>query len=354
MTKSGKAKFAVAMSGGLDSSVAAALLVDQGCEVIGLTAHMWKEGSRCCSEEDVHRARRVCWFLGIEHYVLNASEMFEKHVVDPFVAEYAAGRTPSPCIHCNAKIKFGFLLTRAVQFGCVGLAAGHYARIQRNNGSYHLLKARDRRRDQSYFLHRLTQRQFEHIVLPLGNMLKQDDVVGYARNRRLPMIPHEESRDLCFVPDRQCGCFVEKMRPDIPRTGPIMGMDGRRVGTHSGVHNYTIGQRRGLGVFARTPRYVTRIDQANNTLQVGARSDALRTTCGLRNVHWIGRNTPDLSQAYKVRIRYLHKEAPAAIRPDGEDSLHVEFTSSQFAVTPGQAGVIYDGDEVVGGGWIEV
>ncbi|MFO7871743.1 MAG: tRNA 2-thiouridine(34) synthase MnmA [Kiritimatiellia bacterium] len=347
-------KIAVGMSGGVDSSVAAALLVGQGCEVIGLTAHMWKEGSRCCSEEDVRRARRVCRVLGIPHYVLNASEMFREYVVDPFVAEYAEGRTPSPCVNCNKKIKFGFLLTRAVQFGCAGLATGHYARIHPENGSHRLLKARDPLRDQSYFLHRLNQRQLQHTTFPLGSMLKQDDVVTYAQSRGLPLAQREESRDLCFVPDGQYGRFVEKMRPEVPRSGPVVATDGQRLGTHAGIHNYTVGQRRGLGVFAQTPRYVVRIAASDNTVEVGSRDEALCTTCMLRNVHWTKGIAPDLSRTYKVRVRYMHQEETAVLRPHGEDSLHVEFSSPQFAVTPGQAGVIYDGDEVMGGGWIQV
>lgn len=346
-------KIAVGMSGGIDSSVAAARLVDEGHTVVGLTAHMWREGSRCCSIEDVRRARRVADRLGIEHYVLNAQAAFTEAVVEPFLDEYERGRTPSPCITCNQRVKFGFLLTRAVQFGCDALATGHYARLRKDGGGFHLLCAKDDTRDQSYFLHRLSQRQLAHVCLPLGDLLKQADVAPFAREHGLPMRSRGESRDLCFVSDRDYGRFVEAHRPDVKRRGPIRDPDGRRIGEHGGIHRYTVGQRRGLGIAAGSPRYVTRIDREDNAVHVGTRSDAMQDACRLSDVHWIANRPPSFDCDYEVRLRYRHRGARARLHPLDNGTVEVAFVSPQFAVTPGQAGVVYHDDEVLGGGWIE-
>ena len=348
--KSGRV--AVAMSGGLDSSVAAALLVDEGREVIGLTAHMWKEGSRCCSVEDVKHAREVAWFLGIRHYVLNASELFNRDIVDPFVTEYLEGKTPSPCVTCNRKIKFGFLMTRAVQFDCSFLATGHYARVERTNGHYHLFKAKDRTRDQSYFLHRLSQRQLAHTIFPLADYVKEEDVRSYARRRSLPLTPRKESQDLCFITNGQYSQFVEARSRDAGTTGAIIDQDGQELGTHEGIHRYTVGQRRGLGVASTKPLYVTRIDAQRKTVEVGPRESTMTQTCILQDINWISGYPSDTDRTFDLRIRYRHEAAPARIQKREDGSLQVNFLTPQFAVTPGQAGVIYDGDEVLGGGWI--
>jgi len=345
-------RVAVAMSGGIDSSVAAAILVDQGLEVIGLTAHMWKENSRCCSEEDVKGAQKVAWFLGIRHYVLNASEVFSKNVVDPFVSEYMQGRTPSPCVVCNQMIKFGFLLARAMQFDCTALATGHYARVEQRGGFYRLLKAKDCARDQSYFLHRLSQRQLAHSIFPLGDWIKKKDVVAYTRNRSLPITPRKESRDLCFVPDGEYGQFVEGRVPEAKKKGRITDTNGRDIGTHEGIHRYTVGQRSGLGVSCSVPLYVTHLDAQENVVEVGKREEAFAQTCFLEDVSWIAGRPPENNRLYDLRIRYQHDGVPARIHHVGDSCVRVDFLAPQFAVTPGQAAVFYDGDEVLGGGWI--
>lgn len=345
-------KIAVGMSGGVDSSVAASLLVDRGYEVIGLTAHMWKEGSRCCSIEDVERARKVAWHLGIKHFVLNAQERFTEEVVDPFVREYLGGRTPSPCVKCNQKIKFGFLLTRAVEFGCEAIATGHYAVIDERDGLFHLRKARDLSKDQSYFLHRLNQRQLAHVVFPMADLIKSKDVVSYIEAKKLPVTSRGESQDLCFVPEGHHGEFIERLSGVVPVQGPIVDSSGRVLGKHDGIHRYTVGQRRGLGVAAAEPLYVTEIDVENNRIVLGPRGEAMRGSCVLDDVSWTIGNAPDMDRVYNVRVRYQHSEAPAHVEALAGNSVKIVFEEPQFAVCPGQAGVIYDGDEILGGGWI--
>ena len=239
-----KKRAAVGMSGGMDSSVAAALLTEQGYEVIGLTAHMWKDGSRCCSLEDVSRAQKVCAALGIRHYVLNAQGRFAEHVVARFVNEYAAGRTPSPCIACNQFIKFGFLLERALQLNCEILATGHYAQIETRAGKFHLLRGIDRTKDQSYFLHRLSQKQLAHVAFPLGGW-KKEDVKKWSADHSLPVVPRGESQDLCFVEAGEYPEFIEAHAPEIKRRGRLLDAAGQQIGEHGGVHRFTVGQRGG-------------------------------------------------------------------------------------------------------------
>ncbi len=345
-------RIAVAMSGGTDSSAVAAMLVDEGREVIGLTAHMWKDGSRCCSIEDVERARKVASFLGIMYFVLNASEMFSQEVVDPFVAEYVAGRTPSPCITCNKRIKFGFLLTRAVEFDCTAMATGHYARIVQRDGEYHLLRAKDASRDQSYFLHRLSQRQLAHVRFPLGDLMKKRDVLPFYAEHAIPIPPREESQDLCFVPPSEYGNFIESRAPDARKEGAILNQRGETVGTHQGVHRFTIGQRRGLGSGHPSPMYVTKLDVSANSVTIGPREASMSRTCDVSNIHWVSGHPPGNEICLDVRIRYKHDAAPARIAFGNADDATITFNEPQFAITPGQAAVFYMGDEVMGGGWI--
>ena len=346
-------RIVVAMSGGIDSSVAAALLVEQGHEVIGLTAHMWRDGSKCCSAEDIQQARKVAWHLGITHHVLNADDKFKSEVVDPFVAEYLRGRTPSPCILCNQKIKFGFLLTRAAQLGCAALATGHYARVEQVNGAFHLYAGRDKTRDQSYFLHRLSQRQLAHSIFPLASLIKHEDVTAYARQKSLPLSSRGESQDLCFVANDDYGSFVETRSPGAAREGPIVDSNGKRLGTHKGLHNYTVGQRKGIGIQSPEPLYVVALDPAANTVRVGPRSETAAGTCIVRDTHWISGTPPSSGTSCQVRIRYRHEGASADLRLASDGSVEVHFREPQFAITPGQAAVFYDGDEVLGGGWID-
>lgn len=345
-------RIAIAMSGGADSSAAAALLVDLGHEVIGFTARMWNDGLRCCSEEDVVHARQVAWFLGIRHHVLNATEVFAQEVVDPFVAEYVNGRTPSPCINCNKLVKFGLLLRRAIQLDCTALATGHYARVVSDNGLHSLFRARDTDRDQSYFLHRLSQEQLSRSIFPLADMIKKTDVSDYITRRGLPVHNRPESRDVCFVPDGNYASFVETRVSDALKPGPILDVSGVKLGTHQGIHRYTIGQRHGLGVSAPEPLYVIRINKQNGTVIVGTRQQAMSRSCDVQDVHWISGSPPDFGRAYDTRIRYNHQPAPATLQPASDNVIHIDFIEPQFAITPGQAAVFYDGDQVIGGGWI--
>lgn len=341
---------AVGMSGGTDSSVAAALLAEQGYEVIGLTAHMWKEGSRCCSMEDVSRAKKVCAELGIRHYVVNAQDRFEERVVSPFVEEYTSGRTPSPCISCNQFIKFGFLLERAAQLDCEILATGHYAQIEEQNGQYLLKRAIDPKKDQSYFLHRLSQKQLAHIAFPLGGWTKPD-VKKWSDDYNLPVVPRGESQDLCFVEAGKYAEFVERRDPGIKKKGPVLDKEGRQLAEHEGIHRFTVGQRGGTGVAVGERVYVRRINADSNEVTLAPREDLLQTVCEAEQAHWISGTFPT-GNNLTVQPRYGHRGAPAAIEQLNETRFSITFDEPQFALTPGQAAVVYDGDECLGGGWI--
>jgi tRNA-specific 2-thiouridylase len=346
-----KKRAAVGMSGGTDSSVAAALLAEQGWEVIGLTAHMWKDGSRCCSLEDVARAQKVCAALGIRHYVVNAQERFSERVVDPFVAGYVSGRTPSPCIACNQFIKFGFLLERAVQLDCAVLATGHYARIEQRGGAFHLLRAADRTKDQSYFLHRLSQRQLAHTLFPLGGWTK-DAVKKWSLEHNLPVVPRGESQDLCFVEAGKYAEFIEARVPEIKKKGRVLDDQGRVLAEHDGIHRFTVGQRGGTGVATGERVYVRRIDAEHNDIILSPRGGLMQSTCRAGSAHWISGAFPENREVI-VQPRYGHSGAPATIQSLGEAEFAVRFDEPQFALTPGQAAVVYSGDEVLGGGWID-
>jgi len=347
------ARVAVGMSGGLDSSVVAALLTERRFEVIGLTLHLFKEGSRCCSEEDIERSRRVCAALGIRHYTVNAVQTFEERIIRPFVAEYARGLTPSPCVVCNQQIKFGALQERALLLGCDYVATGHYVRVTRGEERFRLLRGRDAKKDQSYFLHRLSQRQLAHSLFPLESWEKRA-VAQYAREHELPVSTSSkaESQDLCFVSDAGHSRYIESRRPELKRKGPIVATDGSVLGEHQGIHRYTVGQRRGLGVAATAPLYVKEIDATANRIVVGSRDEVTKRTCRVRDMHWIAGSPPAREFACAVRVRYRHRAAPARVRLEGDGDAELEFDAPQFAITPGQAAVCYHGDEVLGGGWI--
>lgn len=344
-------RIAVGMSGGVDSSAAAALLAEQGHDVIGITAHMWREGSKCCSLEDVARAIKVAEFLGIRHYAVDSFEFFGERVVGSFLSEYERGRTPSPCVRCNQLIKFGVLLRDALRMGATHVATGHYARIERRPDGFHLLKGRDPDKDQSYFLHRLFQEQLAHALFPLGGWTKQE-TIAYARKRGLPVVFDSESQDLCFVSDEGYAVFLEKHRPQLRKPGPIVDTKGRVLGEHDGFYRYTVGQREGLGIAARGRLYVKEVHAETNTVVVGAREEVTRGACVVDDVHWIRGSAPGGDLTCTVRLRYRHAGAGARARVLDNARAEIAFDEPQFAVTPGQAAVFYDGDEVLGGGWI--
>ncbi len=329
------------------------MLVDQGYEVIGLTAHMWKDGSRCCSLEDVERARKVCTFLDIRHYVVNAQEIFTKKIVDPFVEAYAAGRTPSPCIYCNSFVKFGFLVDRAVQLNCDFVATGHYARVDKDEaGTYHLMAAADPNKDQSYFLHRLSQKQLSMLLFPLAKIAKPE-VKAYSLERGLPIIARGESQDLCFIEEGKLAEFVEQRDPSVIKPGEIHDHHGTVVGQHDGIHRFTVGQRGKLGIALGERMYVKQLDTENNVVIVAPRPGVMKSECTLDDLHWISGSAPEEPLVCEVRPRYRSNGAQATVRIADDETVTVTFEEPQFALTPGQAAVFFKDGEVLGGGWID-
>ncbi len=346
-----RGRVAVGMSGGLDSSLAAALLADQGWEVIGFTLHMVKDGSRCCSLEDVQRARRVCDHLGIRHYTLNVVDAFEEQIIKPFAAAYAAGRTPNPCVYCNRYFKFGEMFNRASALGCTHLATGHYVRVEHTPDGSRLLRGIDPAKDQSYFLHRLTQQQLQSCIFPIGEMLKKE-ARTIATEKQIPTRGMRETEDLCFITKAGPAPLVEKYHPEVKRTGAIVAEDGRVLGKHEGLHNFTIGQRGGLGISAPQRMYVQTMKPESNTVVVAPRENAMSNSCTLSDIHWQSGHPPSAGKPVTARLRYQHPGVAATLELDN-DKGRAHFARPQFAVTPGQAAVFYDGDVVLGGGWIE-
>jgi tRNA-uridine 2-sulfurtransferase len=351
MTASQSTRIAVGMSGGIDSSVAAALLVAEGFEVIGLSLHMFHEGSRCCSIEDVERARRVSSHLGIRHYVMNVLEDFEQSIVRPFADDYARGRTPNPCILCNRLFKFGAMLRRAVQLGCSHLATGHYACVESRADGCHLLRAADAAKDQSYFLHRLDQAQLARIRFPLGHMTKPE-VRAAAARMHLPIQGARETADLCFITAAGPAPLVERYHPELRREGNVVDEAGHVLGRHDGFHRFTIGQRDKVGVATGRRVYVTELRPTSNTVVVAGRDAVASTSCLVSNVHWIAGGPPP-GDCLEVCVRYRSSPVPAVWNASSGDTLSLAFGRPVFAVAPGQAAVFLREDEVLGGGWIE-
>jgi len=359
---SNKGVVAVAMSGGVDSSVAAALLKSQGYEVIGVTMNLFslpKEACRsenlrsCCGRTAQEDANRVAIALGIPHFVVDFRAEFEVSVIADFCREYRGGRTPNPCIRCNRFIKFGLLLERVKALGADFLATGHYANggIDPASGRRLLRKGIDAAKDQSYFLYPLTQAELSRTLFPVGEYTKSR-IRALAAEFRLPVAEKAESQEICFIPDDDYPRFLKERWPDAFCPGPIVDMRGKKIGTHGGIAHFTVGQRRGLGIAAPRPLYVVAIDVGKNTIVAGGNEDLYRQGLEASDVNWISEEGPAAPRAARARIRYKHVEAPAMITPRDSGKVLVEFEKAQRAVTPGQAVVFYDGDIVLGGGII--
>jgi tRNA-uridine 2-sulfurtransferase len=343
----------VAMSGGVDSSAAAALLKEQGHEVFGMTLRVWSYESKaqcgsCCSPEDIDDARAVAERLGIPFYVANVEELFKERVVSPFVQSYLSGSTPIPCVACNQDVKFGFLLKKARQLGAK-LATGHYAQIDADEGRKTLKRGADASKDQSYFLFTLNEKELDDVIFPIGHLSKPE-VRAIAERHALLTTHKPESMEICFVPDGDYSKFVEKIAGPQPG-GDVVTADGEVLGSHQGIHKFTIGQRRGLGVPTATPLYVQRLDAAKNEVVVGPMSEAKRKSFSLLRPHWVDGQAP-LNRMLTVKIRHRHAGAEARLVQQPNGHLGVQLTEPQQAVTPGQAAVFYEGEKVLGGGWI--
>jgi tRNA-specific 2-thiouridylase len=349
----------VAMSGGVDSSVAAALLAEQGHDVVGLSMQLYPQGDAggaqfgsCCTLDDLNDARRVAAAVGFPHYILNFEQRFQETVISDFVREYAAGRTPLPCAHCNSDLKFSTLLDRAQGFGAARVATGHYARVESRDGRWLLKRSVDDDKDQSYFLFSLTQDQLARAEFPVGSLTKPQ-VRREARRLALRVADKPDSQEICFVPDGDYASFVAKKVPAVAQSGAIVAETGERLGTHAGIHRFTIGQRKGLGVSAQAPLYVLRIDADSGDVTVGPKSALERATLTASAVNWVSMDAPRAWTPVTAQIRHRHVPAGARVRALDNARAELEFELPQSAITPGQAVVFYQDDVVAGGGWID-
>ncbi len=344
----------VAMSGGVDSSVAAALLREQGHELVGVTFHLWdaqgdNKVGRCCAPEDRDDARKSCDHLGMPHYVIDERTAFRETVVEPFLDSYLAGTTPAPCVACNQHVKVSRLIELADRFGCERVATGHYARIERSeDGTVRLLRGRDRNKDQSYFLYGVPQHVLARLEFPLGDLEKAQSR-EHGQRLGVPNWDKPDSQELCFVPDGDIGGFIERER-GIKNAGVIRDDQGEVVGEHQGIHRFTVGQRRGLGLGGGPARYVLRVLPRENEVVVGDEAGLLGSSFVAPTAAWCSEPTADSFDAL-VRVRHRHQPAPARVTRVGT-GFRADFVNPQRAIAPGQAAVVYCGDEVMGGGII--
>jgi tRNA-specific 2-thiouridylase len=354
-----KKRVVVGMSGGVDSSATAALLLEQGYDVVGITLKLWPQDcvsraeDKCCGPQAVSDARAVCHKLGIPYYLIDEAAEFQKHVIQYFADEYKAGRTPNPCVMCNQNLKFGRLIQRAGQLGAQYIATGHFARLEQaaDTGRILLKRGRDLRKDQSYFLFSLRQDQLARAMFPLGEKTKSD-TREVARHCQLKTADKEESMEICFVPDNDYGKFLQQARLAEKHRGEILDLQGRVLGYHDGVEFYTIGQRKGLRISSPNPLYVIELDPENNRVIVGDDSALEEKAFAVDRCNWIPFDDPRAPFEATVKIRYNHPGAEAVITPLAEGKAKVELKASQRAITPGQAAVFYQDDLVLGGGWI--
>lgn len=349
-----KKRVLVAMSGGVDSSAAAALLCQAGYDCDGAMLKLYRgDDSRCCSADDAEDARQAAARLGMRFYVFNETERFARCVMDVFAAEYAAGRTPNPCIECNRELKFGALLERALTLGYDYIATGHYARLDydERSGKYRLLRGRERRKDQSYVLYQLTQHQLSHLLLPVGDHDKED-IRALARQAGLDNADKGDSQDICFIPDGDYAAFLRRQGVAMTE-GDFVDSTGRVLGRHKGLPCYTVGQRKGLGVAAGKHVYVLSKNGADNTILLGDDEELFSPALTASRVNWISGETPAAPFRCAAKTRYSQTEAPCTVYPLPEGGMRVVFDQPQRAITAGQAVVLYDGEEVLGGGTIE-
>jgi tRNA-uridine 2-sulfurtransferase len=347
----------VALSGGVDSSVAAVLLQEQGYEVSGMMMRLWSEPgteshNRCCTPDAMSLARRVAFRLGIPFYAVDAQDFFHDTVVNYFLEGYSSGTTPNPCLACNRHVRWQFLLDRALASGAEYMATGHYVRLQQDGqGRFQLLRGVDRAKDQSYVLHVLGQQQLAHALFPLGEYTKPE-IREIARRRQLPVAERSESQDLCFLGRDDYRGFLQRHAPQISNPGPILSRAGNQIGTHQGLAFYTIGQRKGLGISSPEPLYVLDKDLQRNALIVGAQGELGRQELLTARVSWVDGAGPAEPTRLQVQVRYRAREAPALVTPASNGGVHVRFDDPVRDITPGQAAVFYDGEVCLGGGII--
>ncbi len=347
----------VAMSGGVDSSVVAAMLHEEGYEVIGITLQLYDHGAMvnkkgaCCAGQDIHDARRVADTLGIPHYVLNYENKFKESVMDDFVETYLAGETPIPCVKCNQSVKFKDLLQTARELGADVMATGHYVQRKEDGGIAHMFRAEDTSRDQSYFLFATTREQLDFLRFPLGHLKNKDETRALAARYGLAVADKPDSQDICFVPSGGYAKVIEKLRPGALEPGEVVHMDGTVLGTHEGIINYTVGQRKGLGISSADALYVIKLNPEKHQVIVGPREALLSQHVYIRDLNWLDSSAP-AAREVQVRLRSMHPGAAASLEDMGQGRARILLHEPQSAVTPGQACVIYDGNRVLGGGWI--